>query len=113
MRVYTLVHRNSQHNLSTTITGNGRESLGIPQFSDGLRIRLLASKSKEFTGFPRRKTHPMARFRKPMLYPLSYEGITGFSSACSSFQHNLSTTFQELLVTTLHHSSLFKHANGS
>jgi len=23
---------------------------------------------------------PMVRLRKPMLYPLSYEGITGFSS---------------------------------
>ena len=48
-----------------------------------------------------------------MLYPLSYEGITGFSSACSSFQHNLSTTFQELLVTTLDHSPLFKHVDSS
>ena len=48
-----------------------------------------------------------------MLYPLSYEGITGLSSPCRSFQHNVSTTFLELLVTTLHHSSPFKHANSS
>jgi hypothetical protein len=48
-----------------------------------------------------------------MLYPLSYEGITGFSSPCRSFQHNVSTTFQELLPTTLDHSPLFKHVDGS
>ncbi len=48
-----------------------------------------------------------------MLYPLSYEGITGFSSPRCSFQHNLSTTLQELLVTTLDHSPLFKHVDGS
>ena len=47
-----------------------------------------------------------------MLYPLSYEGITEFSSPCRSFQR-VSTTFLEILVTTLHYSSLFKHANGS
>ena len=49
-----------------------------------------------------------------MLYPLSYEGITGFSSpnleSCC-FQHNLSTTFGEMLLTTLDHSPLFKHVS--
>jgi hypothetical protein len=48
-----------------------------------------------------------------MLYPLSYEGITGFSSPRRSFQHNVSTTFQELLLATLDHSPLFKHVSSS
>ncbi len=48
-----------------------------------------------------------------MLYPLSYEGITGFSSPCLRCQHNVSTTFRKLLVTVLDHSPLFKHVNSS
>ena len=48
-----------------------------------------------------------------MLYPLSYEGITGFSSPRCVFQHNVSTIFCELLLTTLYHSPPFKHVDGS
>ncbi len=51
-----------------------------------------------------------------MLYPLSYEGITGFSSpnlVSCCFQHNLSTTFGEILLTTLDHSPPFKHVRAS
>ena len=48
-----------------------------------------------------------------MLYPLSYEGITGFSRPRRSFQPNVSTTFQELRLIALDHSPLFKHVDGS
>ena len=43
-------------------------------------MRPLTSNCKEIIGLSKMKTHPIIRFRKPMLYPLSYEGITGFSS---------------------------------
>jgi len=76
-------------------------------------MRPITSNCREIIGLSKRKTHPIIRFRKPMLYPLSYEGITGFSSPRRSFQHNLSTTFQELLLTTLDHSPLFKHVDTS
>jgi hypothetical protein len=55
----------------------------------------------------------MVRLKKSMLYPLSYEGITGFSSPRRRFQHNVSTALQELLFTTLDHSPPFKHVDGS
>ncbi len=58
-----------QHNLSTTITGNSREWWVICQLTNGLRTRPLTSNCKEFTGFPRRKTFLMVRFRKPPLSP--------------------------------------------
>ena len=46
----------------------------ISQHSDGLQTGLFTSNYKEFTGFPRRRMRPIIRLRKPMLYPLSYEG---------------------------------------
>ena len=56
---------------------------------------------------------PIIRFRKPMLEPLRYEGITRFSCHCRSFEHNVRTAFRELLVATLNLSPRLKHVDRS
>src|SRR5665213_3411334 len=52
----------------------------MSQLSDGLQTRPFTSSCKEYTELNRRKVRPIIRLRKPPLYHLSYECITGFSS---------------------------------
>jgi hypothetical protein len=57
----------------------------ISKLSDGLQTMPFTSSCKEFTGFPRRNVRPIIRFRKPLLYPLSYgSGTSARSSARKS-----------------------------
>jgi hypothetical protein len=53
------------------------------------------------------------RIRQPMLYPLSYEGNTRFSSPHCSCRHNVSATFWDLFPTMPDYSPLFKHVDRS
>jgi len=55
----------------------------------------------------------MVRLRKPMLYPLSYEGITGLSclSPLSCCLHSTCTRSGEGFATNHDYSPLFKHEN--
>ena len=74
------------------------------------RFRGNAGRFRRFPKCPRQDSNLRTRFRKPLLSPLSYEGITEFSSPHCSFQHNVSTTFWESPLTTLdpsHYSSMW------
>ncbi len=62
---------NSQHNLSTTITGNGRESWVLSQLSDDLQTKSFASNRKAFTGFPSMGVPNINRLRTIALAILS------------------------------------------
>jgi hypothetical protein len=83
------------------MVANGRESWVIYQVSDGLQTNAFASNCKEITGFPRRNVRPIIRLRKPMLYPLNYEGGTSARTSADSSARNMTLSLEQKKSTKL------------